>query len=319
LTYFGRPIINRGQEQAEGERLTEVHNSSPIPARGTPERARLVALLAEKAKFVRRETVRLTRIAGAGHYTGTFSAAELFAALYYAQLRFRHDDPAWPDRDRFVLSKGHAAIGLYPVLGDVGFFPAEALRDYTRLGSSFGDHPDMRKVPGIDFSSGSLGHGLSVALGMALSARVRGTDYLTYCMVGDGELAEGQVWSAAMAAGHFGVGSLIAIVDRNKLSIDGPTESVMGVEPLADKFAAFRWDTRRIDGHDLEAILDQFASVRAERSEKPIAIIADTVKGRGVQRMELDKDWHVGNLTGEDYDDVLAEIDGGLMPVRNPR
>lgn len=296
--------------------MAETHNESPIPARGTRERAKSVTLLAEKAKFVRTETVRLTRIAGAGHYTGTFSAAELFAALYYAQLRYRPDDPKWPGRDRFVLSKGHAAIGLYPVLADVGFFPPELLDDYTRLGSSFGDHPDMRKVPGIDFSSGSLGHGLSVALGMALAARVRGADYLTYCVLGDGELAEGQIWSAAMAAGHFGVGNLVAIVDRNQLSIDGPTESVMGVEPLDDKFAAFRWDVRRIDGHDLEALLDQFAGIRAGRSEKPIAIIADTVKGRGVERMEFDKDWHVGNLSGQDYDDVLAEIEGGLQPVR---
>jgi transketolase len=305
------PKTGRG-EQA----LAETHERSPIPARGTPERAQLVALLAEKAKFVRRETVRLTRIAGAGHYTATFSAAELFSALYYAQLRVCPDEPAWPERDRFVLSKGHAAIGLYPVLADVGFFPAPMLDDYTRLGSSFGDHPDMRKVPGIDFSSGSLGHGLSVALGMALSARVSGAGYRTYCMLGDGELAEGQVWSAAMAAGHFGAGNLIAIVDRNQLSIDGPTETVMGVEPLGDKFTAFRWDARRIDGHDLDAILDQFAQVRSGPSDKPIVIIADTVKGRGVQRMELDKDWHVGNLTGQDYDDVLAEIESGLQPVR---
>lgn len=297
--------------------MSETHNESPIAARGSPERSALTSLLAEKAKFVRLETVRLTRIAGAGHYTATFSAAELLAALYYAGLRFRPDEPGWPGRDRFVLSKGHAAIGLYPVLADVGFFPAAALDDYTRLGSSFGDHPDMRKIPGADFSSGSLGHGLSVALGMALAARVRDAEYLTYCMLGDGELAEGQVWSAAMAAGHFGTGNLVAIVDRNGLSIDGPTETVMGIEPLDDKFAAFRWDVRRIDGHDLEAILDQLAGVRTGRSEKPVAIIADTVKGRGVQRMEFDKDWHVGNLTGQDYEDVLAEIDAGLQPVRS--
>lgn len=297
--------------------MAETHNESLIPPRASRERTALVAHLADKAKFVRRETVRLTRIAGAGHYTATFSAAELFAALYYVQLRFRPAEPAWPERDRFVLSKGHAAIGLYPVLADVGFFPAALLDDYTRLGSVFGDHPDMRKVPGADFSSGSLGHGLSVALGMALAANVRGAGYLTYCMLGDGELAEGQIWSAAMAAGHFNVGNLIAIVDRNKLSIDGATESVMGVEPLDQKFAAFRWDVRRIDGHDLDAVLDEFAAIRASRSAKPIAIIAETVKGRGVQRMEFDRDWHVGNLTGQDYDDVLAEIEAGLQPVRS--
>lgn len=294
---------------------TAARNLAPLPARGTAERAELVRLLSAKAKMVRKETVRLTRIAGAGHYTGTFSAAELVAALYYAQLRYRPADPGWPDRDRFVLSKGHAAIGLYPVLADVGFFDPAALDNYTRLGSMFGDHPDMRKVPGIDFSSGSLGHGLSAALGMTLAARVQGRSYRTYCLLGDGELAEGQVWEAAMAAGHFQAGSLVAIIDRNQLSIDGPTESIMGVEPLDEKFRSFRWRVRRIDGHDLDAILDAFAGLGTAQPGPPQMIIADTVKGRGVRRMELDAGWHVGNLAGADYDDVLAEIDAGLRPV----
>jgi len=292
-------------------------NTAPIPPRGTQERKNLSRLLEEKAKLVRRETVRLSRIAGAGHYTGTFSCAELFSALYYAQLRFKPDELGWAGRDRFVLSKGHAAIGLYPVMADLGFFPAEMLDDYTRLHSPFGDHPDMRKVPGADFSSGSLGHGLSVSLGMALAARLTGSDYIAYCMLGDGELAEGQVWSAAMAAGHFKASNLVAIVDRNQLSIDGTTETVMGVEPLDDKFAAFRWDVRRIDGHDYDQILDTFSYVRDRDDERPLCIIADTIKGRGVQRMELDKNWHVGNLVGADYDDVMAEIDAGLQPARS--
>jgi len=294
------------------------HNAAPIPAPATQGRKDLLSLLEDKAKLVRRETVRLSRIAGAGHYTGTFSCAELFSALYYAQLRFRPDEPAWDGRDRFVLSKGHAAIGLYPVLADLGFFQAGLLDNYTRLHSPFGDHPDMRKVPGADFSSGSLGHGLSVSLGMALAARVTGTEYLTYFTLGDGELAEGQVWSAAMAAGHFKAGSLVAIIDRNQLSIDGNTEDVMGVEPLDDKFAAFRWEVRRIDGHDYDQILDTLAYVRERSDERPFCVIADTIKGRGVRRMELDKDWHVGNLMGADYDDVVAEIDAGLQPARSP-
>ena len=287
---------------------------TPLPSSNSTERAELVDRLAAKAKFIRKETVRLTRIAGAGHYSGTFSAAELLAALYYAQLRYQPSDPRWPDRDRFVLSKGHAAIGLYPVLADVGFFDAALLDQYTRLGSIFGDHPDMRKVPGIDFSSGSLGHGLSVALGLALAARVQGRSYRSYCLLGDGELAEGQVWQAAMAAGQFKTGSLIAIIDRNQLSIDGPTESLMGVEPLGAKFEAFRWNVHRIDGHDLEAILDVFAELGDDPDGPPQLIVADTIKGRGVQRMELDTDWHVGNLVGADYDDVMSEIDAGLQP-----
>lgn len=294
---------------------TEARTGAPLPARGTAERAQLISLLTDKAKLVRRETVRLTRIAGAGHYTGTFSAAELFAALYYAQLRYRPEQPDWPDRDRFVLSKGHAAIGLYPVLADVGFYDPALLDNYTRLHSRFGDHPDMRKIPGIDFSSGSLGHGLSTTLGMTLAARVQGRSYRSYVILGDGELCEGQVWEAAMAAGHYRAGSLIAIVDRNQLSIDGPTESIMGVEPLDEKFRAFRWQVQRIDGHDFDAILDAFAGLATDPHGPPQMIIADTVKGRGVQRMELDTNWHVGNLVGADYDDVLAEIDAGLQPV----
>jgi transketolase len=265
--------------------------------------------------FVRLETVRLTQIAGAGHYTATFSAAELFAALYYAELRYRPDEPDWPDRDRFVLSKGHAAIGLYPVMADVGFFDPALLDNYTRLDSSFGDHPDMRKIPGADFSSGSLGHGLSVSVGMALGARVQGRSYRVYCMMGDGELDEGQVWEAAMAAKHFQLGSLIGIVDRNHLSSDGNTENIMSLEPLADRFESFGWNVRTIDGHDLDAILDVFNDLSEDPIGPPQLIIADTVKGRGVRRMEFDTNWHVGNLVGAEYDDVIEEIKGGLQPL----
>jgi transketolase len=285
------------------------------PPRGAPEREALIERLRDRAKFVRLETVRLTSVAGAGHYTGTFSAAEIFAALYYAQLRYRPDEPDWPDRDRFMLSKGHAAIGLYPVLADVGFFDRELLEDYTRLGSAFGDHPDMRKIPGIDFSSGSLGHGLSLSVGMALGARVQERSYRVYCMLGDGELGEGQVWEAAMAAGHFGLGSLVGIVDRNHLSIDGETERLMRMEPLAARFESFGWQVREVDGHDLDALLDVFNEIDASGGERPQMVIADTVKGRGVRRMEGDVQWHVGNLVGADYDDVIAEIEGGLQPL----
>lgn len=285
------------------------------PPRGTPEREELVARLRDRAMFVRLETVRLTQIAGAGHYTATFSAAEMFAALYYAQLRYRADEPDWPDRDRFVLSKGHAAIGLYPVMADVGFFDPSLLDNYTRLDSSFGDHPDMRKIPGADFSSGSLGHGLSVSVGMALGARVQGRSFRVYCMMGDGELDEGQVWEAAMAASHFQVGSVIGIVDRNHLSIDGNTENIMRLEPLADRFESFGWTVRTVDGHDLDAILDVFSELSEDPVGPPQLIIADTVKGRGVRRMEFDTNWHVGNLLGADYDDVIEEIKGGLQPL----
>ena len=285
------------------------------PPRGTREREALIERLRHRAKFVRLETVRLTRIAGAGHYTGTFSAAELFATLYYAELRYRPDEPGWPDRDRFVLSKGHAAIGLYPLLADVGFFDSALLDGYTRLDSAFGDHPDMRKIAGIDFSSGSLGHGLSVSVGMALGARVQGRSFRVWCLMGDGELAEGQIWEAAMAASQFQLGSLVGIVDRNHLSIDGNTESIMALEPLAERFKSFGWKVYRVDGHDLDAILDVFNMLDSSAVAQPQVVIADTVKGRGVRRMEGDIQWHVGNLVGADYDDVVSEIRAGLQPV----
>lgn len=275
--------------------------------------------LTDRAKFIRLETLRLTRIAGAGHYSSTFSAAELFSALYYAHLRIDPANPKWEDRDRFVLSKGHAAIGLYPVLADLGFYPPSKLDDFTRLGSAFGDHPDMKKIPGIDFSSGSLGHGLSVALGMALAGKIAGRDYRTYCMLGDGELNEGQIWEAAMAAGHFKLQGLVGIVDRNQLSIDGPTEEVMSVEPLEDRFRSFGWEVTRIDGHDLAAILDTLGALKPAGEGKPQMIIADTVKGRGVKYMELSLDWHVGNLVGADYDDAWAEIEAGLQPIETEK
>ncbi len=272
--------------------------------------------LADRAKFVRLETLRLTRIAGAGHYSSTFSAAELFAALYYAHLRYDPTNPKWPDRDRFVLSKGHAAIGLYPILADLGFFDPKLLDSFTRLGSPFGDHPDMKKIPGIDFSSGSLGHGLSIGVGMALAGRMQGRSYRSYVMLGDGELNEGQIWEAAMAAGHHKLSGLVAIVDRNQLCIDGHTEAVMSVEPIHGRFEAFGWDVRRIDGHDFGAILGALDALAPAGTGKPQMIVADTIKGRGVKHMELSLNWHVGNLVGADYDDAWAEISEGLKPYQ---
>jgi len=284
---------------------------NPAPRNTSPQ------FLAERARMIRLETVRLSRIAGAGHYSSTFSCAELLAVLYYAHLRIDPANPRWPDRDRFVLSKGHAAIGLYPVLADLGYFDPGLLEGYSRLGSPFGDHPDMKKVPGIDFSSGSLGHGLSIGLGIALGGCVQQRDYRTVVMLGDGELHEGQVWEAAMAASHYKLQSLIAIVDRNGLCIDGHTEQILGVEPIEERFAAFGWSTRRIDGHDIETILHTLDTLEPAGVGKPQLIVADTIKGRGVERMEMALNWHVGNLAGGDYDEVVAELQAGLKPSRH--
>lgn len=273
---------------------------------------KLLTKLAERSKFIRLETVRLVDIAKSGHYTSVFSCAELFSVLYYHVLSLDSMNPKWEDRDRFVLSKGHAAIGLYPVLADLGFFPKDWLDTYTRVGSPLGDHPDMRKVPGIDFSSGSLGQGLSVSVGMALGGKMSQKDFTVYCMLGDGELNEGQIWEAAMSASRFSLNNLVAIVDRNQMSLDGFTEEVMPVNPIDEKFKAFGWDARLVDGHDLEALLEVFEEVTSMKREKPLVIIADTLKGKGVAGMELNNDWHLGYLAEQDRKKVEEEINRGI-------
>lgn len=262
--------------------------------------------LERKADWIRLETIRLVEIAKSGHYSSVFSCAEMFAALYYRTLRLKPTEPRWPDRDRFLLGKGHAAIGQYPVLAELGYFPTDWLDTYTRLGSALGDHPDMNKVPGCDFSSGSIGHNLSVGVGMALAARMQRRDYLTWVMLGDGELAEGQVWEAAMAAGHYGLANLIGIVDANGMGLDGDTADVMGIEPIAGKFASFGWSTDEIDGHDISAVVAAFD--RAQTADRPHMIVARTKKGKGVGFMERTPYWHLGFLGPADKAMAVGEI-----------
>jgi transketolase len=263
----------------------------------------------ERAALVRRETIRLVEIAKSGHYSSVFSCAEILGALYSGVMRIA-EDPEWPERDRLILSKGHVAIGLYPLLVERGYFPADWLDDYTRLGSPLGDHPDMRRIPGVDFSSGSLGHGLSVGTGMAKAARLRGYDETRiWVLLGDQELNEGQVWEAAGSASHFGLGNLVAIVDANQMGLDGMTEETMSVEPIGGRFEAFGWDVVEIDGHDPEAILAAAAELPPATSDKPLCIIARTVKGKGVSYMELSRTWHIGYLTPEDSAAAVKEID----------
>ncbi len=264
-----------------------------------------------RADWIRLETVRLVEIAGSGHYSSVFSCAEILAALYYKVLRLKPSDPAWADRDRFLLGKGHVAIGVYPILADLGYFPTDWLDQYTRLGSPLGDHPDMRKVPGIDFSSGSIGHNLSVGVGMALAGTLAGRDYRTWVLLGDAELNEGQIWEAAMSAAHYRLGGLIAIVDRNGMGLDGPMEDVMGIEPVADKFRAFGWDVHEVDGHDIPATLAAFSAAQ-QPAGKPQMILARTVKGKGVARMEETPVWHLGYLDEADRAAVNAEIEARM-------
>lgn len=266
--------------------------------------------LADRALFIRKETVRLISIAKTGHYSSTFSCAELLAVLYYDILRLDPADPASPARDRFLLGKGHAAVGLYPVLADLGYVDPAVLDEYTRLGNPLGDHPDMTRVPGIDFSSGSLGHNLSVGLGMALGSRMGAWEFNVYVLLGDGELLEGQVWEAAAAASHYETSNLVAIVDRNGYCLDGKVDDVIDIEPLVDRWQAFGWDVVEVDGHDLLALTTCLRSIRDDRSRtNPIAVIAHTVKGKGVKFMEDDFGWHLGWLDADDEAAVLAELE----------
>lgn len=270
----------------------------------------LVERLEDRAHFVRRETVRLISIAKVGHYASAFSCAEILSTLYYGVMDLRPGEPDWVDRDRFMFGKGHAAVGLYPILADLGFLPTEVLDEYTKLGNPLGDHPDRTKVPGVDFSSGSIGHALSAGLGMALAGRLAGREYNSFVLLGDGEQNEGQVWEAAMSAAHHRAGRTIAIVDRNGYSLDGAVDEVMGIEPLADKWRAFGWDVHEVDGHDVAAL---YAVLRhlADRDEptRPAVVIAHTVKGKGVPFMENDVGWHLGYLNSSDEAEALRHID----------
>lgn len=272
-------------------------------------RAETIALLREKARFVRLETIRLIEVAKVGHYSSVFSAAEIFAALYYDVMDITAGDPKRADRDRFLMGKGHAAVGLFPILAEFGYIDRETLDNYTRLGNPLGDHPDMRKVPGIDFSSGSIGHALSAGLGMALGGRIQGQDFSVFVMLGDGEMQEGQVWEAALSAAHHKACNLIAIVDRNGFQLDGAVDDVMGIEPLDEKWRAFGWEVHTVDGHDLDALTTALRQAKADTDrQKPCCIIARTLKGKGVSYMETEPGWHLGYLDPEDAERAVAEI-----------
>ncbi len=262
--------------------------------------------LQTRAEWIRLETIRLVEIARSGHYSSVFSCAEILAALYYKIMRLNPQDPKWADRDRLLLGKGHVAIGIYPCLADLSFFPTAWLDNYTRLGSPLGDHPDMKKVPGIDFSSGSIGHNLSVGVGMALAAKAAGSDARIWVLLGDQELNEGQIWEAAMAAAHFRLDNLVAIVDANGWGLDGEVGDVMSIEPVIQKFAAFGWDPIEIDGHDMSALVDAFAEDMV--LHRPRMILARTLKGKGVSFMEQTPFWHLGYLGPIDREMAIAEI-----------
>ena len=256
----------------------------------------------QRLKDIARE-LRLTVIdvmawSGGAHVGGSLSIIDILAILYFKYLDVHPADPQWDERDRFILSKGHAAAGLIPVLAKRGFFPEETLKTFNHFGSPFAMHPDSNKVIGCDASAGSLGHGLSMAVGMALGARQRKMPWKTVCLMGDGECCEGSIWEAAMSAPHFKLGNLIGIVDRNRFMIDGETEDVMPLEPFADKWRAFGWEVVEVDGHDFDQLDEALAKAWAA-TDVPVLILAHTIKGKGVDFMENNVVYHYASADSE--------------------
>ena len=266
----------------------------------------LIARLEGHARQVRRDLWRALRAGGSGHAGGSSSAADILAALYFHRLRVRPAEPDWPDRDRFVLSKGHANAALGAVLAQAGFIEDAVLDRFYAFESPFGMHPDI-KVDGVEMCTGALGHGLAIGMGMALGARMQGQDFHTFVMVGDGELHEGSNWEAAMAAAHHGLSNLTVIVDHNRIAQSGPLEELVDLHPLAEKWRAFGWSVREIDGHDMGAIVDALDALPFQE-RRPSALIAHTIKGKGVSFAENTWVWHSNTVTEDIYRRALEEL-----------
>jgi transketolase len=275
----------------------------------------LIKNLANQAKTVRRRILEMLAQAGSGHPGGSLSGADFATALYWHEMRLDPKNPAWPDRDRFILSKGHAAPLLYAVLAERGYFPVAELQGLRKLGSMLQGHPDMKKTPGVEISTGSLGQGLAVANGMALAGRLNQQDFRVYVMLGDGEVQEGMVWEAAMAAAHYKLDRVTAFLDHNGLQIDGPVTEVMNPEPLADKWRAFGWHVITIDGHNLRQILAALTEAKTVKA-RPTIIIGKTVKGKGVSFMENQPGWHGVAPTREELQQALAELNNDGREAR---
>ena len=271
-----------------------------------------IEALKQKAIEVRKALLTMIYQAQSGHPGGSLSAADLMTALYFYELNLRPEDPHWPERDRFVLSKGHVCPVLYTCLAMRGFFPMEQLSRLRKYGSILQGHPDMKRTPGIEISTGSLGQGVSAAVGMALGNRRKGNPGRVFCMLGDGECDEGQVWEAFEAASKYELGNLVVIIDHNGLQNDGPCETVMPLRSLHAKMEAFGFRTYTIDGHDMEAIVNTLDEIRSEQDPRPKAIVAKTVKGRGVSFMEGVVAWHGQAPDDAEYEQAMAEIEGGL-------
>ena len=266
-----------------------------------------VSELENIANKLRLHVVEMTYAASSGHPGGSMSSAELLSVLYFRSMRHDPSNPAMPDRDRFILSKGHAAPILYSALAESGYFPKEDLLTLRKMGSKLQGHPVRGKVPGVEMSTGSLGQGLSMACGIALAGKMDGRPYRTFCLLGDGELQSGQNWEAAMFAHQYGLSNLIAFVDRNRLLITGNTEDAVGLDPLPEKWRAFGWNVQIIDGHNVRQIID--AIDKASRSRKsPSVIIMNTVKGKGVSFMENNAGFHGRACKPDEYEQAVKEL-----------
>ena len=263
---------------------------------------------------VRMGIIRATHAAKSGHPGGSLSAADLFTYLYQRELRVDPADPKWADRDRFVLSKGHTAPGLYAALAERGFFPVEELETLRHIGSDLQGHPNMNETPGVDMSTGSLGQGISAACGMALMAKHQKKSLRVYALLGDGEIQEGQPWEAFMFAHHYKLDNLCAIIDNNHLQIDGRVDQVMSPYPIPEKLRAFGWEVAEIDGHDFDQMEAAFVQAR-ETKGVPFAIVMKTVKGKGVSFMEDQVGWHGKAPNDQEYETAMAELRARLAEV----
>jgi len=278
---------------------------------------RRVKELKKIANKIRKLIIQMVSRAGSGHPGGSLSSVEIITCLFFEVMRHNPKDPHWPDRDRFHLSKGHTCPALYAALALCGYFPEKELWTLRKLGSILQGHPD-RRTPGVDVASGSLGQGLSVAVGMALAARLDKKDYRVYCLMGDGEIQEGNIWEAAMSAAHFKLDNLCGIVDYNRFQIDGRVEEVMNLEPLVNKWEAFGWHVISCDGHNIEELLEAFDEAKSVK-QKPTVIIAHTVKGKGVSFMEHVVDFHGRAPNEKETKIALEELEkiGKLLEEKN--
>ncbi|HHY71627.1 MAG TPA: transketolase [Thermoanaerobacterales bacterium] len=266
-----------------------------------------ISKLIEISQHIRQDIITMIYQAGDGHPGPSLSCADIVTALYFEIMKIDPANPNWPERDRFILSKGHACPCVYAALAHKGYFSKEKLPKLRTLGSILQGHPDMQKTPGIDSTSGSLGNGIGIGLGMALAGKIKGLDYYTYVITGDGELQEGVIWESLMAAKHYQTGNLIVFIDHNGIQSGGKIENVSGLYPIIPKWEAFGWHCQSIDGHNFAEILTAVSNAKAEKT-RPSVILAHTVKGKGVSFMENNNSWHKGTPTEEQWQQAMAEL-----------